>query len=130
MNEKKLIVGGSFQGKLNFVCEQLQYSKNQVVCSEEYIEKGMQNRSVLYGFHRIMQCWLEDGKSPEDLVEILLKDENLQVIISDEVGRGVVPLEKDERYSREQIGRALCKIASSVDQVYRIQCGLATKIKG
>lgn len=29
-----------------------------------------------------------------------------------------------------QIGRALCKIANSVDQVYRVYCGLATKIKG
>jgi hypothetical protein len=130
MNEKTLVIGGAFQGKLNFVCEKFHYTKEQVVKGEAFFETGLESKGVLYGFHYIMKRWIEEKKNPEDLVALLLKAEGLEIIISDEIGLGVVPLEKDERFYREQTGRALCKIAEEAKTVYRVHCGLPIKIKG
>lgn len=51
------------------------------------------------------------------------------IIISDEVGCGVVPSDDFEREWRERAGRANCYIADRADEVVRVVCGIGTVIK-
>ena len=51
------------------------------------------------------------------------------IIISDEVGCGIVPIDKGERQFRERLGRCLTDIASRSDMVFRVFCGIAQRIK-
>ena len=51
------------------------------------------------------------------------------VIISDEVGNGVIPLDAAEREFREDTGRILCGLARDADNVERIICGLPQILK-
>ena len=51
------------------------------------------------------------------------------MITSDEVGLGIVPLDRKVREWREATGRALCRIAAEADEVYRVSCGIGMKIK-
>lgn len=51
------------------------------------------------------------------------------IIISDEVGNGIVPMEKEERAYREVLGRILIEAASKADRVERVICGLGQRIK-
>ena len=50
-------------------------------------------------------------------------------MICDEVGCGVVPVEKEEREYREQVGRMQIVLAKASESVERVICGIAQKIK-
>lgn len=107
-----LIIGGAYQGKLNF-------AKNNL---------GFKDDNIYNNFHTKMKNWIETGNNPEDLLEDIFKS-NIKVIISDEIGSGIVPIEKNLRLWRESVGRALCAIAQKCDSVWRVQCGIGIKIK-
>ena len=48
----------------------------------------------------------------------------------DEIGCGIVPMEKSERVWRENAGRCGCIIAANSVKVIRIVCGIPDIIKG
>ena len=51
------------------------------------------------------------------------------VIISDEIGYGLVPVDVFEREYREKSGRVNCYLAEKADQVIRVVCGIGSRIK-
>lgn len=66
----------------------------------------------------------------EKLTEWLLAYAKDKVIICDEVGYGIVPMEKTERIYREQVGRVMCALTAQAGQVTRIVAGLPVILKG
>ena len=48
----------------------------------------------------------------------------------DEVGCGIVPVERLERDYREAVGRAGQLLAQNASQVFRVICGIPVRIKG
>lgn len=52
------------------------------------------------------------------------------VVMVDQVGCGVVPLDPDERAWRERAGRLACELALRADAVVRLVCGCPQVIKG
>ena len=89
---------------------------------------------TLYAFHRINtvieeQTYSAAQKAFEDThtaVEDLLGRE---VVACREVGCGVVPMDRGDRDWREAVGRLCCDLAREAEAVYRIQCGLAMRLK-
>ena len=51
------------------------------------------------------------------------------ILISDEIGNGIVPMDPHEREYREQSGRVLIELAGRADEVVRVVCGIGQKIK-
>ena len=74
---------------------------------------------------------LKDKKSPSPEAESMayLEKHPDTVIICDEVGSGIVPLDSFEREYRERLGRLLCEIAAKAERVERIVCGIGQRIK-
>lgn len=109
-----LIIGGSHQGKYKYAASQ-------------YDEKNIWNE-----FHLFVKEKLEQGKTPEE-IESEVNDRiglnSKLVIISNELGCGIVPFTKEDRDYRELTGRLLCKIAEKSDAVFRMTCGIAQRIK-
>ena len=68
---------------------------------------------------------LQDREPLPSLEELL----GYEAVICDEVGCGVVPLERRDRERREAIGRLCCQLAREAQAVYRLQCGLAMRLK-
>ena len=59
-----------------------------------------------------------------------LEKENPQIlIISNELGYGVVPVDSFDREYREAAGRICTRIARSAVSVHRVVCGIGTVIK-
>ena len=52
------------------------------------------------------------------------------ILICDEVGCGVVPVEPAQRARREAVGRLCCRLAERAERVERIFCGLPMVLKG
>lgn len=105
-----LIIGGSFQGK------------------KAYAAKICDGGAILADFQNRIRAVLEAGEDPEAFTRQILAD--LPAVITlDEVGCGIVPLEKREREYREAVGHAGQILAAAATKVYRVQCGLASRIK-
>ena len=51
------------------------------------------------------------------------------ILICDEVGSGIVPLERKDRIYREAVGRVLCAAVAKSDRVERILCGIGQCLK-
>ncbi len=64
------------------------------------------------------------------IVEIILKNDYTAIVISNEVGGGIVPDNKLGRKFRDTAGLANQIIAESAQQVYLVVSGIPLKIKG
>lgn len=107
-----LIVGGACQGKKAYAREH--YGKDY---------------RIIENYHAQVEKELKNGQNPLKEAERLLKTEENLVIISNELGYGLVPVDKFEREYRETNGRVNCYLAERADQVIRVICGIGTQIK-
>ena len=51
------------------------------------------------------------------------------ILISDEIGNGIVPIDAFERQYREKTGRILVETAKKADKVVRVICGVGQILK-
>ena len=90
----------------------------------------IQNATGIYHFEIYIKRILKNGKVDikEILDQIFTKDIQ-KVIICNEVGYGLVPVDSFERYYREQVGRICTTLAKQADKVTRVVCGIGTELK-
>lgn len=84
---------------------------------------------VILDFHGFLRRLPESDLEAEQFVDQVLK-QNPLIITMNEVGCGIVPLDRWERDYRELVGRSGQRLAAAADQVYRMSCGIPTCIKG
>ena len=113
----KLYVGGAHQGKAAYVKEQTGLSPR--LCTPEEALSA----PAVDQFHRICRTLLEREEDLGPYVDRLLAENPDAVILCDEIGLGVVPLDPFERRWREETGRALCRLAASAARVVRTRRG-------
>lgn len=107
----KLYIGGAYQG---------QY---------ELALKENPGAEVLNAFHESVREAVNEGRDPREFAKEICKKKPDAVIVADEVGSGIVPIERTERAFREAAGRALCVIAQEASSVTRVVCGIGVRIK-
>lgn len=131
----ELVIGGYSQGKLNFVLQKnpvencLIYD-GTIPDEQQLKEIAIQGNIVIINhFH----CWVKkrilQGGNPEKEITAFLEKSKESIIISDEIGNGIVPIDAFEREYRERTGRILVKLASEADEVVRVICGIGQNIK-
>ena len=133
----KLIIGGAFQGKLD-------YAKKTYTAEEGWVDGttcSFEDLEVCRGinqFHEFVKRHL-DYFSTNDLSLLEQQAEKFAdwictvnpeiVIISNELGYGVVPMEKTDRIWREAAGRSCTCLAQKADEVVRVVCGIGMQLK-
>ncbi len=125
----KLVIGGYAQGKLDYVLSKYHLNKNIVWDSVLPDCTLVKETIIINHLHLwIKNCMLE-GRCPEE--EILLFLDSCQdcIIISDEVGNGIVPINAFEREYRERVGKILIQVAERAEEVERVICKIGQKIK-
>lgn len=73
---------------------------------------------------------LAAGVDPSEAAQQLFKRHPDAVIITQEVGCGIVPMDAEERAWREALGRAACALARKSETVILMTAGIGTAIKG
>lgn len=128
----ELYIGGFAQGKLNFVKS---LYPNYRIFSEDDFEKILllkDEKFVWNNFHltikNLLNSKIESSQIQNDLSKIILNNPEI-IIISCEIGSGIIPLEKQDRLYREFTGRLLTLIAKKSQKVVRIICGLEQRLK-
>ena len=122
-----LITGGAYQGKTSYV--QAHFSDavtDGAVCSFDDAACA----KILNNYHILVRRLLDAGADAEAFTEAVCKANPDCIILIDEIGSGIIPLEKPERIWRETVGRCGCMLAENADSVIRLVCGIPTAIKG
>ena len=117
-----LLVGGAHQGKLPYALEKLGVTGAQVA----YDPISAADKPIFAA----LETWLKGETDPLPALEGLLEKNPAVVILCDEVGCGVVPLDKQEREWRERVGRTCCYLAQRAQRVERLLCGIPMVLKG
>ena len=106
------ITGPMFSGKKTYMKSALHLS------DEELAERAVWNVEELVS---------EKAVTLEALADELASKE---IVIADEIGCGLVPLDASEREKRERAGRLACMLAERADTVIRVVCGCPQILKG
>lgn len=126
----KLIIGGFAQGKRDYVLTKYHLQKNMVWDGVLPDHAALQDKPVIVDhFHQWVKRRILDGGCPEEEIISFLDDHENCIIICDEIGNGIVPLDKFEREYRERVGRILIELAKRAEEVERVLCGIGQKIK-
>ena len=104
----KLYVGGAYQGQ------------------EELARKENPGAEIIPDFHLQLKGF--DG-DPRAFAEHFYCKHSDAVIVANEIGCGVVPIDRRDRAWREAAGRALCVLAQKSESVTRVVCGIGVRIK-
>ncbi|MFP3152890.1 bifunctional adenosylcobinamide kinase/adenosylcobinamide-phosphate guanylyltransferase [Lachnospiraceae bacterium ZAX-1] len=112
-----LIIGAAASGKREYV-RALGYT------DADMANAILDKRPVIYNLQDfIYQSPFLDSNI---LLSMLLKKE---VVICNEVGSGIIPLEHAQRELRETTGRMCILLAKRAERVIRLICGIPTVIK-
>lgn len=106
------IIGGYAQGKA-------QYAKEHFPESEKHIIR----------LNEIARGWYSKGEDPKEKLDELLQRDPDAVILSEEIGSGIVPADPDSRGFREWMGRLQIYAAECAVKVIRVVCGLGQILK-
>lgn len=104
-----LVLGGAFQGKKDFARDHFGDKAKYITDIEERFKT-------------------DKASLIDEINDKLLKNEQL-IIIGNEIGSGIVPIDKEERSYREEYGRYLCELAKNSSEVWRVFCGIGMRIK-
>ena len=104
----KLYIGGAYQGQ------------------EELARRENPGAEIVPDFHLLLKDYAGD---PRTFAADFYAQNADAVVIADEIGCGVVPIDKNDRAWREAAGRALCVITQKSEQVIRVICGIGVRIK-
>lgn len=124
------IIGGFAQGKLQYVMDKYEFTAGEVFDAEKNSISDWNGEPVINNAQEIVKQWINDGKNPQVCADEFCKGIGDVVLISQEVGCGVVPISKKEREWREAVGRVNCVFSKNAETVERVCCGLGMKIKG
>lgn len=152
----ELYIGGFAQGKLEYVqnkkaeeaisiamvidCAQSDYQKtlqsiDNKIKNENADVNNIANVNdivIINHLHLWVKDLLREGMEEAAVQSTILSwvaTHPNTILICDELGNGIVPLEKMDRIWREQTGRLMIELAGQAERVERILCGLGQRLK-
>ena len=152
----ELYIGGFAQGMLEYVqnkkaeeaisiamvidCAQSDYQKtlqsiDNKIKNENADVNNIANVNdivIINHLHMWVKDLLREGMEESEVQSTILSwvaTHPNTILICDELGNGIVPLEKMERIWREQTGRLMIELAKQAERVERILCGLGQRLK-
>lgn len=127
----KMIIGGSFQGKLDYA--KRKYPEISWADGTNCPYEAIKTCEGIYHLEMYIRRAMQEEEQTcsrilDELTETAAVNPKI-VIISDEIGYGLVPPDPFERRYRETVGRICTRLASDAKQVDRVVCGSAAVVK-
>ena len=119
-----MIIGGTSHGKLSYVKEKI----GEVTVSTDF--EGAKNSRVFDKMHLAVRELQKSGEDSEAALDAVLESNPGVIIICDEIGGGVVPIDPEERQWRETVGRLCHKLAQRAEFTERVFFGISMRLSG
>ncbi len=129
-----LVIGGSYQGKLDWALREFALAREQVADGAALDWQGglaaaVSGAAVLDDLEVLLARMQQAGLAQQEIMAQMAGLPEDMVVICDEVGGGLVPLDAVGREYREIVGRVCCELAARARGVVRIYCGLPQVLK-
>ena len=125
-----LVIGGAYQGKKDWVQGRYHLEESDWADGDSCSKEDLFQARAVNRFHLFVRRSVEEGRDLSDFADTLKKRNPSLIIVKNEIGCGVVPMDPLERKYREQDGRLSEKLAAHCDTVVRVICGIGQVIKG
>ncbi len=125
-----MITGGAFSGKKDYAKKRFGFSDEDILNGGECTLEAVFTAKCVADYQFLVKRLLEENEDAQEFTKRLCKENPSTVVIINEIGAGIVPLEKNDRIWREETGRSGCLIARNSSEVIRLACGIPTIIKG
>lgn len=123
----ELIIGGACQGQLAYAKERypdISWTDGGDASLEEICRA-----QAVFDLHLFIRSQVKEKKDTANLAGTIIEKNPGLLIVSNEVGYGVVPMDAFEREWREAVGRVCTELAAASSRVTRVICGIGTIIK-
>ena len=122
-----LIIGGAWQGKLDFAKQTYDLRPEDVfACGGDEIDFSRRCIDRLEEF--VLSC-VRSGKDPVAYFEDRRESWRGSIVICRDIFCGVVPMDAEQRLWRSETGRLCQYLARRAERVSRIFCGLEQRLK-
>lgn len=123
----EMIIGGAYQGKAAYA--KAQFPDVDWKFGGEITEEELLKSAGVLGFQEYIRKALKAGEDLTGLAEKLAQQDPDVILVSEEVGYGIVPADAFERQYREAVGRVCTALAAKSSRVTRVVCGIGTVLK-
>lgn len=124
----KLVIGGYAQGRLAYVLQRYEKQTEDVFDLADHSIFDWNKQTILYHIEELVTQAEKESQSVFDWLEKYLPLWNDCILITQEVGCGLVPITPEERRWRETVGRMNMWLVSKSETVERIFCGLSMEL--
>ena len=125
----KLIIGGAYQGKTDYAMKKYLINSADIIDGAALFDADKTGIRCVKNYQLYVKTLCESGAdSIEETRKLIAANPDI-VVIMNEIGNGIIPLEKSERIWREETGKTGCFLAEKAETVERIACGICTRIK-
>lgn len=122
-----LIIGGAYQGKLDFAKTAFTLSQDDIfTCSSSEIDFSKRCINKIEEFS--LAC-IQNGTDPSEYFKTHKEDWKDSILICEDIFCGVVPMGAEMRAWRQATGRLCQYLSREADGVSRIFCGLEQRLK-
>ena len=122
-----MIIGGAYQGKAAYA--KAQFPDVDWKFGGEITEEELLKAEGILGVQEYIRKALKAGEDLTGLAEKLAQQDTDVILVSEEVGYGIVPADAFERQYREAVGRVCTALAAKSRRVTRVVCGIGTVLK-
>ncbi|MDR1375988.1 MAG: bifunctional adenosylcobinamide kinase/adenosylcobinamide-phosphate guanylyltransferase [Synergistaceae bacterium] len=124
-----LIIGGKYMGKLRYA--KRLYGEDVPICDlADAMPEAMFAARVVVNLQDGVRHMLKLGEAARDFFALNFFRLEDKVLIGDEIGSGIVPLDPFERLWRDETGFLYQMLAARAALVDRIWAGLPFRLKG
>ena len=115
----QLVLGGAYQGKLTWTLKEYR------IAQEEVLDLALHDPAPGYRCYTHLEALTRRDENPQRWLPLFAS----AVVVSREIGSGIVPLDPAERAWRERHGAMLQTLAAQAQRVTRVFCGLTEELK-
>lgn len=123
-----LIIGGAYQGKLDYATNT--YHKTLVADGNSCTMEDTLHCEIINNLQGLVRRYFTTLDEATTYLDTLLANNPNVIVVSTEVGCGVVPIDRTDRDYRELVGRVSCEVSKRANTVVRVFCGIGKSIKG
>ena len=116
--------------KLDYAIKKYNLNRDDLCSGEKYVFTENSKIKCIYNYHLLVKELIEHDEDPIAFTKQLIRQYPDMIIIINEIGSGIIPMDKKNRIWREQAGKAGCIIAEHSESVERIVCGISIELKG
>ncbi|MCR4723597.1 MAG: bifunctional adenosylcobinamide kinase/adenosylcobinamide-phosphate guanylyltransferase [Eubacteriales bacterium] len=123
-----IVFGGAYQGKTDFAKAEFGLADSDIFECTEDGSLDLEKKAVSH-LERFILKRIRDGKEVFGYFEEIADKLKDKIIICDDICCGVVPIEKEQRLWRDNVGKQMQIFCRGADEVYRVYCSLGERLK-